>query len=77
MKELKITIENLKKINKLEFIIKLEKGLYAIIGNNGSGKSSLIISIAKLVRPSILNQEFSGSGNRFVNKNNIYKCLWF
>lgn len=60
MKELKITIENLKKINKLEFIIKLEKGLYAIIGNNGSGKSSLIISIAKLVRPSILNQEFSG-----------------
>ena len=72
MKELKITIENLKKINKLEFIIKLEKGLYAIIGNNGSGKSSLIISIAKLVRPSILNQEFSGSGNRFVNSKITY-----
>ena len=72
MKEIKITIENLKKIKKLEFTLSLEQGLYAIIGNNGSGKSSLITSIAKLVRPSILKEEFAGSTNNFSNSKITY-----
>jgi len=46
MKEIQIVIENLKKIDYLEFIIKIEKGIYAIIGNNGTGKSSLITCIS-------------------------------
>lgn len=63
MVEIKIIIKNLKKIKELEFILKLEKGMYAIIGNNGSGKSSLITCIAKLVKPSILKDEFTGNYN--------------
>jgi len=65
MQEIKIIIEKLKKIDKLEFVLKLEKGIYAIVGNNGAGKSSLITCIAKLVRPSILKEEFSGTTNNF------------
>ena len=65
MQEIKIIIEKLKKIDKLEFVLKLEKGIYAIVGNNGAGKSSLITCIAKLVKPSILKEEFSGNTNNF------------
>jgi len=65
MQEIKIIIENLKKIKKLEFNLKLEKGIYAIVGNNGTGKSSLMICIAKLVKPSIFKEEFSGGINNF------------
>jgi len=67
MKEIQIVIENLKKIDYLEFIIKIEKGIYAIIGNNGTGKSSLITCISKLVRPSIFKDEFAGSTNNYTN----------
>lgn len=72
MQEIKIIIENLKKIKKLEFVLNLEKGIYAIIGNNGSGKSSLITSIAKLVRPSILKEEFAGNTNNYKNTKITY-----
>ena len=65
MQEIKIIIEELKKIKKLEFVLKLEKGIYAIVGNNGTGKSSLITCIAKLVKPSILKEEFAGNTNNF------------
>lgn len=72
MKEIKIIIENLKKITRLDFTLSLEKGLYAIAGNNGSGKSSLMTAIAKLVRPSILKEEFAGSTNNFSNSSITY-----
>ena len=72
MNEIKIVIQKLKKIEKLEFVLKLEKGIYAIVGNNGSGKSSLITCIAKLVKPSILKEEFSGNTNNFNNTKITY-----
>lgn len=65
MQAIKIIIEKLKKIDKLEFVLKLEKGIHAIVGNNGAGKSSLITCIAKLVKPSILKEEVSGNTNNF------------
>lgn len=37
-----MTIENVKAINKLEFSFPLESGLYAITGENSSGKSTLV-----------------------------------
>lgn len=72
MQEIKIIIEKLKKIEKLEFVLNLEKGIYAIVGNNGTGKSSLITCIAKLVKPSILKEEFSGNSNNFENTKITY-----
>lgn len=41
-KVLKMSIENVKGINQLEFIFPLQPGIYAITGENGSGKSTLI-----------------------------------
>ena len=40
--ELKMTIENVKAIKKLEFSFPLESGLYAITGENSSGKSTIV-----------------------------------
>ncbi|MCH5214566.1 MAG: AAA family ATPase [Muribaculaceae bacterium] len=39
---LKIKIHNIKHINDIEFNMNLEKGLYAITGENGSGKSTIV-----------------------------------
>ncbi|TKX31480.1 ATP-binding cassette domain-containing protein [Campylobacter estrildidarum] len=58
--EIKIIIENIKKIKKMEFILKLEKGIIVISGDNASGKSTLLTCIAKLVQRSSLNNEFRG-----------------
>jgi len=60
--EITIKIENLKTINTLEWKLQSEKGLYAIIGENGAGKSSLLISIAKLIDPTIFHLELTGIG---------------
>lgn len=72
IKNIKIIIENLKQIKLLEFEIKLEKGIYAIIGNNGVGKSSLITCIGKLVEPNCLREEFKGNSSYSQTKI-IYK----
>ena len=59
---IEIEIKNLKTIKKLNWSIPFHKGIHVIISENGSGKSSLIISLAKLVQPSVLINEFIGKG---------------
>ena len=44
--ELKMTIENVKCIRRLEFSFPLQPGIYAITGENGSGKSTLVACAA-------------------------------
>ena len=57
-----IEIDNLKSIKNLKWSLKYEKGVHVIIAENGSGKSSLIIGLAKLVQPTIYALEFIGKG---------------
>ena len=57
-----IEIKNLKTIKNLKWELQKEVGVYAIIGENGSGKSSLLISIAKLIEPNIFHLELTGTG---------------
>lgn len=57
-----IEIQNLKTINYLKWDLQEEPGVYALIGENGSGKSSLLISIAKLIEPAIFHHELTGTG---------------
>lgn len=59
---IKITISNLKSINNFSWEINDKQNLYVIIGENGTGKSSILLSIAKLVKPSIFKEEFIGKG---------------
>ncbi len=67
-----LTIKNLKQIKELEFDIKLENRIYAIIGNNGVGKSSLITCLGKLIEPTCMRDEFKGN-NCYENTKIIYK----
>jgi predicted ATP-binding protein involved in virulence len=46
--ELKMVIDNIKCIKHLQFEFPLDSGLYAITGENGSGKS-LLIACASIV----------------------------
>ncbi len=52
MSDLILSIKDLKNIKQCEFEIPLEKGLYAIVGENGCGKSTLMSAMSLLVKPS-------------------------
>ena len=58
--DITIEIKDLKTIKYLKWNLQKEPGVYAIIGENGSGKSSLLISIAKLIEPQIFHLELTG-----------------
>ena len=49
---LNIKIERLKHINSIELNLPIKKGLYAITGANGTGKSSIMTVVSKVIRKS-------------------------
>lgn len=53
MKDLKITIENVKNIKKAEIELPLEKSLTLIVGSNGSGKSTILLALSQAIRSSL------------------------
>ena len=50
--KLNIKIEQLKNIDNIELNLPIETGLYAITGANGTGKSTIMTVISKVVRNS-------------------------
>jgi predicted ATPase len=50
MDTLKITIANVKNITKAVFEFPLEKSLSLIVGNNGSGKSTILLALSQTIR---------------------------
>ena len=62
IKSIDIEIENVKSVVRLKekFTIKFDNGLYTIVGNNGIGKSALLISLGHLVKHTFLQTEFKG-----------------
>lgn len=70
--EVTIEITNLKTITYLKWELQKKKGVYGIIGENGSGKSSLLISIAKLVNGNAFKNEFIGVGHYENSKITYY-----
>lgn len=52
MSDLNLTIRNIKNISQCDMELPLEKGLYAFVGENGCGKSTLMLAISLLVKPS-------------------------
>ena len=47
-----MTIKNIRNIRECNFEIPLDNGLYAIVGENGCGKSTLMLAMSLLVKPS-------------------------
>lgn len=93
MNELKLTIHKIKGIQHGIFEMTLNNDLYALIGNNGSGKSSIMLCMAQLFSKhnlSILRKEdfnsdsyiefeFNGHSNHWYynNKNNRWEVSEF
>lgn len=54
MDTLKLTIENIKNIRVANIEIPLESGVYALVGTNGCGKSTILLAIAQLISQNCL-----------------------
>lgn len=52
MSDLQLSIRNIKNIQQCDLELPLEKGLYAVVGENGCGKSTLMLAMSLLVKPS-------------------------
>lgn len=49
MDTLKVNIEKIKNIETASFEIPLESGVYSLVGTNGCGKSTVLLSVAQLI----------------------------
>ena len=48
---LTMNIRKIKGISELSFEIPVEAGIYALVGSNGCGKSTILQALAQLIRP--------------------------
>ena len=48
---LTMSIKKIKGIRDLSFEIPIEAGIYALVGSNGCGKSTILQALAQLIRP--------------------------
>lgn len=85
---LKLKIEHLKNIELMTLDLPIEKGLYAITGANGTGKSTIMTTLSKLVRKSAFSMfqkhdvcantkislEFDGKINNWTIKKSRWIC---
>ena len=60
---MRIQIEKLKGINKIDIDLPINPGTYAITGQNGCGKSSLMDVISKLFYDDVFNTYFHKAKN--------------
>ena len=67
---LTIDIKDIKGIKELHLELPITNGIFAFVGENGSGKSALLQSIAQLIRPQ--NALFSLKSNDYTSTSKIY-----
>lgn len=69
MSDLQLSIRKIKNINQCDIELPLEKGLYAIVGENGCGKSTIMLAMSILVKPSSCRsfQEYDFSGDSVID----------
>ena len=72
---LKVTIEKLRGIKKLDISLNLSPGIYAITGQNASGKSTLMASLASIFYRDLATRYFNNStSTKFSSKQ---RCCFF
>ena len=49
MDTLKVNIHKIKNIDSANFEIPIESGVYSLVGTNGCGKSTVLLSVAQLI----------------------------
>ena len=67
---LTIDIKDIKGIKELHLELPVTNGIFAFVGENGSGKSSLLQAVAQLIRPQ--NALFALKLNDYSKASNIY-----
>lgn len=83
METIKLSIKNIKNIVDAELDLPLDNGIYALVGINGCGKSTLMLCLAQLIRnqldrlsfgdfssQSSVSFEYKKSITTWTNKNN-------
>jgi len=60
---LELEIENVRNISKISISLPFSKGLYAVTGVNGIGKSTIFSALAKIVYRGALRKYFRNDGN--------------
>jgi len=59
----KISIENTKNIQRLEFVLPENEGVYLLVGANGTGKTTLLVCLDRICDPYAFARGFSASKN--------------
>lgn len=73
MKMLSAQIQKIKGVNGTSLEIPLESGIYALVGSNGCGKSTILQSMAQLIRPT--NALWALRANDYNNESKVnFQC---
>ena len=54
MDTIKVGIDNIKNIAKAALELSIENGVYVLVGENGCGKSSILLCMSQLIRKTSL-----------------------
>lgn len=72
---LNVKIENIKNIKFIELNLPIKKGLYAITGANGTGKSTIMTVVSKVIRKSAFDRfqphDYSSQSKIIISYNDV------
>lgn len=80
MNQIDIEINNVKNIQKMKETFPLDKGLYALVGENGCGKSTIMLALSLIVKASsahMLKSYDISTDSSIKIQTNCKEDLWF
>lgn len=74
MEELRIEIANIKNVHRARLSLPVEAGLYAIVGENATGKSTIMLALSQLVMGSSFAMIYTKWLILPILRNDLKKC---
>lgn len=71
----KVTLENVKGIRKLDFILPQKHGVYLVTGKNGTGKTNLLVALYRICNSDAFRNYFASGANNIDDVDN-YKITY-